>query len=51
MAEESLLVGRQAETALIDALLQAAATGTSGALILFGEAGIGKTALLDCCAA
>jgi ATP/maltotriose-dependent transcriptional regulator MalT len=47
MAEESLLVGRQAETALIDALLQAAATGTSGALILFGEAGIGKTALLD----
>jgi DNA-binding CsgD family transcriptional regulator/tetratricopeptide (TPR) repeat protein len=47
MAEEPVLFGRQVETATIDALLHAAATGTSGALVLLGEAGIGKTALLD----
>ena len=47
MAQEPVLFGRQAETAAIDALLDAAATGTSGSLVLLGEAGIGKTALLD----
>jgi hypothetical protein len=47
MAEEPVLFGRQVETAAIDTLLDAATTGTSGALVLLGEAGIGKTALLD----
>jgi len=42
-----MLNGRAAEQAAIDRLLDAARTGTSGALVLRGEAGIGKTALLD----
>src|SRR4051794_36522090 len=41
-----MLVGREAETAAIDALLDRARTGASGALALVGEPGIGKTSLL-----
>ncbi|MEV4349301.1 AAA family ATPase [Actinoplanes sp. NPDC049596] len=42
-----VLLGRHAETAAIEQLLNAARAGASGALVLRGEAGIGKTALLD----
>ncbi|MFC8044946.1 AAA family ATPase [Nocardia sp. NPDC057353] len=45
------LFGRAAELARIDAMLAAARTGRSGALVLRGEAGIGKTALLEHAAA
>jgi DNA-binding CsgD family transcriptional regulator len=39
--------GRDAERAQLDHLLTEARTGLSGALVLRGEAGIGKTALLE----
>ncbi|MFI9510870.1 AAA family ATPase [Nocardia sp. NPDC052566] len=42
-----MLHGREAEQARIDRLLAAAREGRSGALVLRGEAGMGKTALLD----
>ena len=42
-----MLLGREAECARLDALLAAGREGTSGALVLRGEAGIGKTSLLD----
>ena len=42
-----MLQGRQIQQAAIDALLQKAGAGASGALVLRGEPGIGKTALLD----
>src|SRR4051795_12086286 len=41
-----LLLGRQRELAHIEELLTAAKDGTSAALLLHGEAGIGKSALL-----
>jgi DNA-binding CsgD family transcriptional regulator len=41
-----MLVGRETETATLDRLLDAARQGRSGALLVRGEAGIGKTALL-----
>ena len=41
-----MLIGREAETARLGQLLAAARLGTSGALLLRGVAGIGKTALL-----
>ena len=41
------LVGRPAEREALGALLARAAQGYSGALVLRGEAGVGKTALLD----
>ena len=41
-----MLVGRHAETALIDDLLETARGGRSASLVLRGEAGIGKSALL-----
>ena len=41
------LVGRQAECAMLDRLLQAVCAGQSQALVLCGEAGVGKTALLE----
>ncbi|MFJ2259628.1 AAA family ATPase [Streptomyces sp. NPDC087844] len=41
------LVGRQAEMRRIDELTGAAREGSGGALVLRGEAGIGKSALLD----
>ncbi len=40
------LVGRDAERARIDALLEGARADRSGALVIQGEVGIGKTALL-----
>jgi DNA-binding CsgD family transcriptional regulator len=42
-----MLLGRAQECARLDALLASALQGQSGALVLRGEAGIGKTALLD----
>ncbi|MGZ4233033.1 MAG: AAA family ATPase [Solirubrobacteraceae bacterium] len=41
------LVGRSGECAVIDRLLDAAVNGQSGALVIHGEAGVGKTALLE----
>ncbi|HMJ34914.1 MAG TPA: AAA family ATPase [Baekduia sp.] len=41
------LRGRQRELAELDALVARARTGRSGALVVSGEAGVGKTALLD----
>jgi DNA-binding CsgD family transcriptional regulator len=41
-----VLVGRKLERARIDGLLAAAQSGESGALVLRGEAGVGKTALV-----
>ena len=46
-----MLLGRELETARIDRLLAEARAGQSGALVLSGEPGIGKTALLDHAAA
>ncbi len=42
-----MLIGRETEMAGLGRLLDAAREGTSGALLLRGEAGIGKTALLE----
>ncbi len=42
-----VLVGRLAEREALGGLLARAADGYSGALVLRGEPGIGKTALLD----
>ena len=42
-----MLVGRDRECALVDRLLERARAGTAGVLVVVGEAGIGKTALLD----
>jgi predicted ATPase len=42
-----VLGGRETDCALIDELLARARRGRSGSLALRGEAGIGKTALLD----
>ncbi len=46
-----MLLGRQAECEQLDVLLAAARAGKSGALVLRGEAGIGKSALLEYAAA
>src|ERR687892_517373 len=42
-----MLVGRARERARLERLLLEAREGQSGALLLVGEAGIGKTALLE----
>jgi DNA-binding CsgD family transcriptional regulator len=42
-----MFVGREAELAQIERLLGAAAAGVGGALFCSGEAGVGKTTLLD----
>jgi DNA-binding CsgD family transcriptional regulator len=42
-----MLVGRDAERAEVDRLLEDARRGRSGALVVRGEVGIGKTALLE----
>jgi DNA-binding CsgD family transcriptional regulator len=44
---EPVLVGREADCTRIDELLDRARRGRSGALLIRGEAGLGKTALLD----
>ncbi|MFF4656333.1 AAA family ATPase [Streptomyces sp. NPDC001381] len=41
------LLGRGEEQAALRGLIAGARAGTGGALVLYGEAGIGKTALLD----
>jgi DNA-binding NarL/FixJ family response regulator len=41
------LLGRRAERAVLDRLLECVRGGRSGVLVVVGEAGIGKTALLD----
>jgi DNA-binding CsgD family transcriptional regulator/tetratricopeptide (TPR) repeat protein len=41
-----MLVGRQREQRILDALISAARVGQSSTLVITGEAGIGKTALL-----
>ncbi|NUP51207.1 MAG: AAA family ATPase, partial [Catenulispora sp.] len=46
-----MLHGRVGELDRIDRMLAAARTGVSGALVIHGEAGIGKTALLEHAAA
>ena len=46
-----MLIGRQAERAAIAAALENARQGRGGSLCLTGDAGIGKTALLDAAAA
>jgi len=45
------LHGREAEQQIIDGLLASARLGRSGAVVVRGEAGIGKTAVLDYAAA
>src|SRR3984957_14951360 len=42
-----MLRGRRDECAVLDRLLDGARVGRSGALVLEGEAGVGKTALLE----
>ncbi|MFE3229802.1 ATP-binding protein [Nocardia sp. NPDC059228] len=42
-----MLFGRRAECARLDALLKEARDGHSAVLVVLGEAGVGKTALLD----
>src|SRR5437899_10391905 len=42
-----VLRGRRDECAVIDRLLHGAVDGRSGVLLVRGEAGVGKTALLD----
>ncbi|MBP0455516.1 AAA family ATPase [Kitasatospora sp. RG8] len=42
-----MLYGREQEQAVVDALLDGARAGRSGVLVLRGEPGIGKTALLE----
>ena len=43
----SALYGRDVELALLSTMLDRAATGTGGARIVRGDAGIGKSALLE----
>ncbi|MFI9557375.1 AAA family ATPase [Nonomuraea endophytica] len=50
-ATESPLLGRQAECAAIDGVLESAREGQGSVLVVRGETGVGKTALLDYAAA
>jgi DNA-binding CsgD family transcriptional regulator len=42
-----MLVGRKHETEILDRLLAGASTGESGVLVITGEPGVGKTALIN----
>ena len=42
-----MLIGREAERERISALLGGAAEGRSGALVIVGDPGVGKTALVE----
>jgi len=42
-----VLIGREGENRLVENVLTKARNGASAALVIRGEAGIGKTALLD----
>src|SRR2546430_17666079 len=42
-----MLRGRRRESAVLDGLLDGARAGRSGALVVRGDAGVGKTALLE----
>ena len=42
-----MLLGREPETSRLDELISAAAGGRGGALVVEGEPGVGKTALLE----
>src|SRR6476660_1867604 len=44
---ELMLRGRRDECAVLDRLLEGARVGRSGVLVLKGDAGVGKTALLE----
>jgi DNA-binding CsgD family transcriptional regulator len=46
-APETGLLGREAEIGTIEALLRRATDGMAGSLVIYGETGMGKTALLD----
>ena len=47
LAGEPVLFGRQAECEILDRLAASARAGRGGALVVRGEPGAGKTALLD----
>ena len=42
-----MLIGREPERKIVDALVAGARIGHSGVLVITGEAGIGKTSLLE----
>ncbi len=42
-----VLLGRRSECEVLDGLLEAVRGGQSGVLVVRGEPGVGKTALLD----
>jgi AAA ATPase domain len=46
-ASRADLLGRQREQGVLDELLDRARVGRSGVLAVYGEAGVGKTALLE----
>ena len=47
MLPDAVLVDRVDEKVILDRLLDTAGKGMSGALVIYGEAGMGKSALLD----
>lgn len=51
MSSTAPLIGRAGETQAIKALITRARNGVSGALVVLGDPGIGKTALLDAASA
>ena len=47
VASRRRLLGRERERELLDRLLEGVRDGHGGVLVMHGEAGVGKTALLD----